>query len=75
MKEYRRDVEHKPDNEYHWVILGPLPEVPPWHLQSEPTRYPFPTDTAAFRFAENNKATYPGRSVEVLTIDGERFVI
>lgn len=61
MKEYRRDVVHAPDSEYHWVELGPIPGLPEWHLQSGLNRYPFPKEHAAFRFAENAKATYPGR--------------
>ena len=76
MKEFRRDIEHKPDSEYLWVELGVIPELPPWHLQAtSSSRYPFPTEQAAFRFANNVKAEYPNRDVAVLTIDGERFVL
>lgn len=75
MKEFRRDIDHGPESRFHWVVLGPIPELPAWHTQSEETRYPFPTDKAAFRFADNVKATYPQRTVEVHTVDGERFVL
>ena len=75
MKEFRRDVEHKPDSEYHWVVLGPIPGYPAWHTQAGETRYPFSKEQAAFTFADSVKAIHPERRVEVRTVDGERFVL
>lgn len=74
MNEYRKDIPLSTETVYHWVHLGHIPGMPAWHedLYAK-SAYPFPTEKAAFRFAENNKATYPGRQVWVVTGDGERF--
>jgi hypothetical protein len=65
VNEFRRDVQrHKPDSEYFWVELGPIPGYPDWHEQSKVSRYPFPTASAAAIFAEAHM--YPGRRVQVL---------
>ncbi len=67
MEQFRRDVpRHKPDSEYFWVELGPIPGYPDWHIQSQSNRYPFPTAVAAGRFADNHAHMWPGRKVEVL---------
>lgn len=66
MKEFRRDIEHRPDSDYFWVVLGPIPGYPDWHIQSQETRYPFPTPEAAERFADTHRKLWPGRSVEVV---------
>lgn len=63
MKEYRKEMEHRPDSEYAWVDLGPIPGLPDWHLQSEASTYPFPTNAAALRFAAAHRQ--PGRQVVV----------
>ncbi|AOT24809.1 hypothetical protein KIP54_gp30 [Mycobacterium phage JewelBug] len=47
--------------------------MPYWHHLAQPSRWPFPSESAAFRFAEAHKV--PGRDVAVLTHDGERFVL
>ncbi|AEJ93360.1 hypothetical protein SEA_SUPERCALLIE99_71 [Mycobacterium phage SuperCallie99] len=47
--------------------------MPYWHHLAQPSRWPFPSESAAFRFAEAHKV--PGRDVAVLTRDGERFVL
>lgn len=73
--EYRRTVELDRDKDYVWVVLGPIPDIPLWHIQSEETSYPFPTEQAAFRFAEGAKAETPGRKVTVITTDGNKFLI
>lgn len=68
---YRRELELDPEASYTYVELGPRPTLHAWHTLSEPTRYPFPTEQAAFRFAENHRE--PGRRVRVITPDGNRF--
>jgi hypothetical protein len=68
--EYRKDIVHRPDSEYFWVELGPIPGYPEWHVQSEVTRYPFPTLAAANLFASNHRRLWPGREIEVT--DGQR---
>lgn len=60
-----------PGKKYTWVEMGPKPDMPLWHHLAQPSRYPFPTEKAAFRFASNHKS--PGRKVQVLTTDGKRF--
>ncbi|AIK67788.1 hypothetical protein PBI_EQUEMIOH13_72 [Mycobacterium phage Equemioh13] len=75
MKEYRTTLELDPGASYTYVELGPIPELPPWHVQSQPSRWPFPKEKAAFRFAEAHKADHPNREVAVATTDGERFVL
>jgi len=75
MNDYRRDIKHKPDSEYAWVELGPIPGYPDWHLQSEPSSYPFPTNAAAVLFATRNKADWPNRDVTVVHLDGHRVEI
>ncbi|WXX09778.1 hypothetical protein [Mycobacterium phage MS619] len=74
MKEYRTSIEVE-DQGSTYVELGPIPELPPWHVQSHPSRWPFPKEKAAFRFAEATKADHPNREVVVATPDGERFVL
>lgn len=75
MKEYRKSIELDPDTSYSFVEMGPIPELPSWHEQSNPSRYPFPTEKAAFTFAHSHKALHPNREVAVATPDGERFQI
>lgn len=65
MKEFRRDIEHRPDSEYAWVDLGPIPGYPSWHIQSDWNSYPFPTNAAAQKFAAAHRL--PGREVAVRT--------
>ncbi|AOT27744.1 hypothetical protein SEA_LEVIATHAN_74 [Mycobacterium Phage Leviathan] len=74
MKEYRTTLDHDTGGST-FVELGPIPELPPWHVQSNPSRWPFPKEKAAFRFAESTKADHPNREVVVVTPDGERFVL
>lgn len=76
MQEYRKTIEHGPDTKYAWVQLGPIPRMnglptPSWHEQSKPSSYPFPTDAAAVRFAENNKDEWPDREVSVVFLGGQ----
>ena len=68
MNEYRRDMQHKPDSEYAWVDLGPIPDLPAWHMQFQPSSYPFPTNSAAMRFAAAHQ--HPGRKVVVRMKEG-----
>lgn len=65
MNEYRREITHKPDSEYAWVLLGPIPGLPEWHIQGKPTSYPFPTNEAALRFAAGCRELVAERKVEV----------
>ncbi|BBC43894.1 hypothetical protein [Mycobacterium phage GS4E] len=64
-----------PGKSYTWVEMGPIPELPPWHVQSNPSRFPFPGEKEAWRFAEGCKTDHPNREVVVATTDGERFVL
>ncbi|AMW64423.1 hypothetical protein SEA_SMELLYB_74 [Mycobacterium phage SmellyB] len=73
IKEYRKEIELDLNQGYTFVELGPAPEMPYWHHLAQPSRWPFPSESAAFRFAEAHKV--PGRDVAVLTRDGERFVL
>lgn len=65
MKEYRRDIAHDPGTKYYWVHMGPIPGYPDWHVQSQPSSYPFPTAQAAGRFADAHSHMWPGREVYV----------
>ncbi|QGJ90214.1 hypothetical protein PBI_SHEAKEIRA_68 [Mycobacterium phage SheaKeira] len=73
MDEYRKTLDLDAETSYTWVELGPKPDVPLWHHLASPSRYPFPKENAAFRFAEAHKT--PGRKVQVLTTDGQRIDI
>ncbi|UJD20909.1 hypothetical protein SEA_ZIMMER_71 [Mycobacterium phage Zimmer] len=73
MNEYRTTVDLDPETRYSFVEMGPVPEMPLWHHLAQPTRFPFPSERAAFRFAESNKAQHPRREVRVATPDGKRF--
>ncbi|QAY14239.1 hypothetical protein SEA_HEXAMO_73 [Mycobacterium phage Hexamo] len=73
IKEYRKEIELDLNQGYTFVELGLAPEMPAWHHLAQPSRWPFPSENAAFRFAEAHKV--PGRDVAVLTRDGERFVL
>ncbi|WKW87284.1 hypothetical protein SEA_CHARGERPOWER_69 [Mycobacterium phage Chargerpower] len=63
----------RPGVDYTWVEMGPVPEMPLWHHLTQPSRYPFPTERAAFQFANTEKGKRPDRKVRVLTTDGERI--
>ncbi|AMS01060.1 hypothetical protein SEA_ARCHERNM_66 [Mycobacterium phage ArcherNM] len=71
MREYRTTIDLDSETRYTYVELGAHPDKPAWHHLAEPNRYPFPSEQAAWRFAEAHKV--PGRKVQVLTTDGERF--
>jgi hypothetical protein len=73
MNEYRRTLELDESKGYTYVELGPAPEMPYWHDLAQPSRWPFPTEKAAWLFAEAHKV--PGREVAVATPDGQRFVL
>ncbi|ACE79995.1 hypothetical protein Pukovnik_69 [Mycobacterium phage Pukovnik] len=75
MKEYRTTLELDPETSYTYVELGPIPELPLWHCQAHPSRFPFPKEKAAFRFAEAQRYDHPNREVVVATPDGQRFVL
>lgn len=55
---------------YFWVTLGPIPDMPAWHQQSQPNSYPFPTMQAAERFAANH--TQPGRTITIQQETGDK---
>ncbi|AFV51202.1 hypothetical protein ST20ES_74 [Mycobacterium phage 20ES] len=74
MREYRKTIVTE-ETGSTFVELGPIPELPAWHVQANPSRWPFPKEKAAFRFAEAHKADHPNREVVVATVDGERFVL
>ncbi|AIW02964.1 hypothetical protein PBI_LARENN_69 [Mycobacterium phage Larenn] len=74
MKKYRTTLDLE-DKGCTFVEMGPIHELPPWHVQAQPSRWPFPTEKAGFRFANNAKADHPNREVVVATPDGERFVL
>lgn len=66
MDEYRKDIQHKPDSEYAWVEMGPIPDQPDWHMRLYAHQaYPFPTNAAALLFAATHRGIHPGRSVVV----------
>jgi hypothetical protein len=54
------------DDGYWRVELGPIPNVPDWHVQSEGTSYPFPSEAAARTFARVHQAKEPNREVRVV---------
>ncbi|MCV7016754.1 hypothetical protein H7I96_03280 [Mycolicibacterium aichiense] len=62
-----------PGKEYTWVELGPRPDMPPWHAQAQPARYPFPDHDAALKFARAESETSPGRDVVIAYPDGRRW--
>lgn len=53
------------DDKYWHVDLGPIPNIPDWHVQSQGTSYPFPTEKAAETFARVHQKLEPGREVRV----------
>lgn len=70
MHQYRKEIVLDVDTDYAWALLGAIPGYPGWHMQSQPSKYPFPTTAAARLFATNNAAGWPGRRVEVRTLEG-----
>lgn len=75
LAEYRKTIELDPDTKYHWVQLGPIPGLPDWHVQSQPSRWPFPTPEAAMRFAKAHKERDPLREVAVASLGGETIFL
>ncbi|QJD50277.1 hypothetical protein SEA_IWOKEUPLIKEDIS_74 [Mycobacterium phage Iwokeuplikedis] len=51
--------------------MGPKPDMPSWHEQSKPSRFPFPSPDAALRFARAHDE--PGREVIIAYPDGRRW--
>ncbi|AUV62026.1 hypothetical protein KIV63_gp18 [Mycobacterium phage SWU2] len=74
MNTYRTSVDLDGDT-YTYVEMGPVPGMPLWHHLSQPSRWPFPKEQAAFRFAETAKGSHPQRDVVVITPDRKRFVL
>lgn len=58
------NINGAPDEYWH-VDLGPIPNKPDWHVQSDGTSYPFPTEKAARTFAANAQRKDPDREVRV----------
>lgn len=48
---------------YFHVNMGPVPGKPPWHEQSSPSSYAFPTLAAAERFADDHHELEPQREI------------
>ncbi|APC43218.1 hypothetical protein KI248_gp31 [Mycobacterium phage Phaded] len=72
MKEYRKRLEPiDSDSSYTYVEMGPKPDMPPWHEQAHPSRFPFPNNDAALRFARTHAE--PGREVVIAYPDGRRW--
>ncbi len=67
---YRRELTLDTEKQYWYVDMGPKPGMPDWHVLSDPSRYPFPTERAAVRFSRNHKQIDPTRRVRVLFPDG-----
>lgn len=76
MNEHRTEIPLDPEVSYSYVEMGPTPNSPLWHQDIyNRSRYAFPTEQAAFRFANHERGRHPGRTIIVITNDGERFVI
>ncbi|AXH48841.1 hypothetical protein SEA_STEAMY_67 [Mycobacterium phage Steamy] len=73
MTEYRKNLPEV-GGTYN-VELGGLPELPLWHPQAHPNRWPFPNAEAAERFANARKSERPDREVAILTPGGSRRVL
>jgi hypothetical protein len=66
MDQYRRTLSLDPGRDYFYVNMGPVSDG------SDPSRYAFPTDTSAVRFAETHKRLRPEREIAVDYPDGSR---
>ncbi|AFQ97374.1 hypothetical protein FGG47_gp28 [Mycobacterium phage Rebeuca] len=73
MTEYRKGIALDTETEYHHVEMGPIPGLPSWHTSAQPSRWPFPSLTAATRFAQAHKAKEPQREVVIAYPDGRRW--
>jgi len=73
MQEYRTTTELNPETEHTFVEMGPIPDLPAWHQQAQPSRFPFPTKEAALRFARTHSERDPGRKVVIAYPDGRRW--
>ncbi|ATN92201.1 hypothetical protein SEA_TIPSYTHETREX_72 [Mycobacterium phage TipsytheTRex] len=72
-KEYRKTLDLNPETSYTYVEMGPIPDMPSWHIQAQPSRFPFPTPEAALRFAQAAAVRDPGRDVVIAYPDGRRW--
>ncbi|QBP31088.1 hypothetical protein SEA_REFUGE_70 [Mycobacterium phage Refuge] len=70
MNEYRKNLD--PVSGSTHVELGPLPELPLWHTSAHPSRWPFPSEESARKFAEARKAERPDRTVAIVSPSGGR---
>ncbi|ASZ75237.1 hypothetical protein PBI_MISSWHITE_71 [Mycobacterium phage MissWhite] len=73
MKTHKKTLDLSSESEYTFVEMGPIPDLPPWHQQSHPSRFPFPTPEAAQRFAQAAAVRHPGREVVIAYPDGRRW--
>ncbi|AAC18510.1 hypothetical protein SEA_LAKES_75 [Mycobacterium phage Lakes] len=73
MKEYRKTLDLSTGTSYTYVELGPIPDMPKWHQSAQPSRWPFPTPEAAFRFARAHSEERPDREVIIAYPDGRRW--
>ncbi|ASR77177.1 hypothetical protein KIV66_gp70 [Mycobacterium phage MyraDee] len=69
MKEYRTGIVLDPESTYWYVEMGVLN-----HLNGA-SRYPFPTEHAAIRFAAAHKRRAPHRAITVRYPDGRELDI
>lgn len=68
---YYRTIKLDTEVRYWFVDMGPIPDVPDWHVQSRGISYPFPTELGAFRFALFHKNKDPDRNIVIRTPDGD----
>lgn len=60
---------------YFWVEMGPIHGLPEWHVQSNPSRHPFPTEDGALLFAAAAAERHPDREIAVAYPDGSRLSV
>ena len=66
MEPYRKQVDLPSGSDYWFVHMGPVPNKPDWHQKLyAKSAYAFPTERAAYLFADIHREEYPGRNIEV----------
>lgn len=71
--EYRKTLTICPETDYWNVQMGPIPNLPAWHEQSQGSSYAFPTVEAATRFAKTHQGLEPERQILIVFPDGRKW--
>ena len=76
MNEYRRSTTLTQDTDYWFVVMGPIPNMPDWHMSLYAQQsYAFPSEQAARRFAMTSRERDWDRDISIKEPDGNLYKV